>query len=610
VVVVLAALAAAPIPASAQAPAATAAPTLEARLERLAAELERNRIDQHAPGAAVAVVRGGELIFARGFGLANVAEKTPVTPETRFFIGSTTKAFTATLVGMLVDEGVMRWDDPADRHLPYFTLALDSDDPAARATLRDLLSHRTGFPRMSLLLANGVLSPEEILRQASQAEPFSRFRQRFHYNNEQYLAAGWAAAAAAGRPWDELTRSRILDPLGMTSTETSARRARAMPDLAHGYTWQKDTGTSEEPGQNARAINSLDTIAPAGSISSTALDMAKWVRFLLARGEVNGTPLIRAETLAETWTRQIAVNANVGYGMGWMLREWRGQPLILHGGNVPGHSAMVALLPESELGIVVLVNQNASLLGDIAVNLVPSLLLGDTLPQAGREAGDLSPYLGRYVANFGTFSNEVFTVQTRDGGLALDIPSQMVFALNPPDAQGRRQFTLTDQTAVSFRRNSAGEVVALNMHEQGMTFEVLREGVVEAPEVDLERLQKYLGSYRSDTGLDITTFIQNQRLAIRIRGTTVFDLHPPDAEGRWATRANAQIAVAFDESDTGSVTGLRFFRPGGVPVLTLAATPRDAPALPTVAELLALRPTVSKPNSRALDIATETTRSL
>ncbi len=169
-------------------------------------------------------MREGKLIFARGFGLANVADKTPVTPETRFFIGSTTKAFTATLVGMLVDEGVMRWDDPADRHLPYFKLAVDSDDPAARATLRDLLSHRTGFPRMSMLLANGVLSPEEILRQASQAEPFSRFRQRFHYNNEQYLAAGWAAAAAAGRPWDELTRSRILNPLGMTNTEPSARR--------------------------------------------------------------------------------------------------------------------------------------------------------------------------------------------------------------------------------------------------------------------------------------------------------------------------------------------------------------------------------------------------
>jgi hypothetical protein len=316
--------------------------------------------------------------------------------------------------------------------------------------------------------------------------------------------------------------------------------------------------------------------------------MAKWLRFLLARGEWNGKPLIKAETLAETWTRQIAMNANVGYGMGWMLREWRGQPLIAHGGNVPGHSAMVALLPKSELGVVVLVNQDSSQLGDTAINLVPSILLGDAPPQTGQDAGDLSPYLGRYVANFASFSNEIFTVQAREGGLALDIPSQMVFALNPPDARGLWQFTLTDQIAVSFRRNGAGEVVALNVHQQGMKFEALREGVVEEPEIDPARLQKYLGTFRADTGLDITTFIQNQRLAIRIRGTTVLDLHPPDADGRWVTRANAQIAVVFDESDTGVVTGLRFFRPGGTPVLTLAAAPRDTRTLPGVEELLAL----------------------
>ena len=580
-----------PTPATAQSVAAAqTTPTLAERLDRLAAELERTRIEQHAPGVAVAVVRGGELIFARGFGLANVDGKTPVTPETRFFIGSTTKAFTATLIGMLVDEGTLRWDDPVDQHLPYFTLAVDSKDPTARATLRDLLSHRTGFPRMSMLLANGALSSEEVLRQASQAEPFAPLRQRFYYSNEQYLAAGWAAAAAAGRTWEELTRARILNPLGMTNTETSARRASAMPDLARGYTWLKDSGTIVEPEQYTRAISALDTIAPAGSISSTALDMAKWLRFLLARGQVNGKPLIRAETLAETWARQIAMNASMGYGMGWMLREWRGQPLIQHGGSVPGHSAMVALFPKSELGIVALVNQDSSVLADTAVNLVTSILLEDTPPQLqpGRDTGDLSSYLGRYIANFATFSNEVFTVQAREGGLALDIPSQTVFALNPPDAQGRWQFAMTDQIAVSFRRNGAGEVIAINVHQQGMTFEALREGVVEEPEIDLARLQKYLGSYRSDTGLDITTFIQNQRLAIRVRGTTVFDLHPPDADGRWATRANAQIAVVFDESDTGVVTGLRFLRPNGVPVVTLAAAPRDTVTLPTVEALLSL----------------------
>jgi hypothetical protein len=376
----------------------------------------------------------------------------------------------------------------------------------------------------------------------------------------------------------------------MTKTETSARRANAMPDLARGYTWLKESGTLEEPEQYARGIRGLDTIAPAGSISSTVMDMAKWVRFLLARGEVNGKPLIRAETLAETWTRQIAMNASMGYGMGWMLREWRGQPVMQHGGSVPGHTAMVALLPKSELGIVVLVNQDSSVLGDTAVNLVTSILLEDAplQSQPGRDTGDLSPYLGRYIANFATFSNEVFTVQKREGGLALDIPSQMLFALNPPDAQGQWQFALTDQISVSFRRNGAGDVVALNVHQQGMKFEALREGVVEEPEIDLAILQKYLGSYRADTGLDITTFIQNQRLAIRVRGTTVFDLHPPDADGRWAARANAQIAVVFDESDTGVVTGLRFFRPNGVPVVTLAAAPRDTRTLPTVEALLSL----------------------
>jgi hypothetical protein len=260
---------------------------------------------------------------------------------------------------------------------------------------------------------------------------------------------------------------------------------------------------------------------------------------------------------------------------------------------------MVALLPKSELGIVVLVNQDSSVLADLAANLVPDILLGDApSPSSSQGAADVSPYLGRYVANFATFSNEIFTVQTREGGMALNIPSQTVYALNAPDAQGRWQFALTDQIAVTFRRNAAGEVVALNMHQNGMTYEVLREGVVEEPEIDLAKFQKYLGSYKSDT-LDITTFIQNQRLAIRIRGTTVFDLHPPDAEGRWAARANAQIAVVFDESDTGKVTGLRFFRPAPVPVMTLAAVPSDAPALPTVAELLALRASGQKDQQSA-----------
>ena len=142
------------------------APTLAERLDRLAAEFDRNRIDLHVPGAVLAIVRDEEVIFARGFGVADIEKETPVTPDTPFLIGSTTKAFTATLVGMLVDEGRMQWDDPVEKYLPEFKLKVQSKDPNDRATLRDVLSHRTGFSRMSYLEANTGLSSDEMLRRS------------------------------------------------------------------------------------------------------------------------------------------------------------------------------------------------------------------------------------------------------------------------------------------------------------------------------------------------------------------------------------------------------------------------------------------------------------
>ena len=570
-----------------------AQPTLDERLARLAEEIERNRVELHAPGAALVVVQGDEVVFARGFGLADLEHETPVTPDTRFFIGSSTKAFTATLLGMLVDEGVMDWDDPVEQHLPYFTLPVESDRDA-RAAIRDLLSHRTGFARMNMLWVGGALTPEEILRQAVQAEPFAPFRERWYYNNVMYLAAGWAGAAAAGAPWDELVTERILVPLGMTDTQTSIRDARGGPRMARGYTWNEDLEEFRLHVPSGDGVG-VDPIAPAGSISSSVLDMAKWLRFLLANGVVDGQRLISEEALTETWTRQIRIGGGVGYGLGWMLRDWQGQRLIEHGGNVPGFSAQVAILPESDLGFVLLTNANASVLAPLAITVVPSALLGEWAdPDPADEIDDFRPYVGRYVANFATFSNEIFTVVERNGHLALDIPSQRVYDLNPPDAEGRWQFTLTDQISVSFERDDAGAVVALTMRQSGMVFEVLREGIEVEPEIDLDELRKHLGPYRAEQGdFSITLVIENQRLAFRgPGGVETYDLHPPDDNGRWVARANAGLTIAFDEADTGVVVGLDFKRPGR-PALSLRAAGGNDTPLPSVDELLALRVTTA-----------------
>ena len=515
------------------------APTLAERLDRLAAEIDRNRIDLHVPGVALAIVRGDEVIFARGFGVADVEKKTPVTPKTPFFIGSATKAFTATLVGMLVDEGLMGWDDPVEKYLPEFKLAVQSKDPNDRATLRDVLSHRTGFTRMSFLETNPGLSSDEILRRASSAEALAPFRQRFLYNNVHYLAAGSAAAVAAGTSWDALMKARILAPLGMAATRTSLQEAWKDPRVARGYAW-------DEARKRFRLVtletlgNNIDGIAPAGAISSTALDMTSWLRFLLRQGVHDGKALISPGALTTTWTPQIQVGGAVGYGMGWFVRNSQGQRLIEHGGAIAGYSAEVGLLPDSNIGFVVLTN-TLSALPSIAMQLVPQYLLGE-LPPAASDLGDLKPYLGRYIANFATFSNEVFTISERNGRLVLDIPSQVESALNPPRADGRWSLVKSDQTAVSFDRDKTGRVVGLRMHEAAQQFEVPREGIVLTPEIPLSELQKYVGRYGDAAGANaFAILIRNQRLAVRLPNNTSFDLLPPDATGRRATRANVGI---------------------------------------------------------------------
>ena len=320
-----------------------------------------------------------------------------MTPETIFAIGSSTKAFTSTLVGMLVDEGEMGWDDPITDYLPYFSLDVESDNENAKITIRDLLSHRTGFVRMGLLFASGEIPIEEVLHDAIAAEPWAGVGESFYYSNVMYMAAGVAAGEAAGTDWDTLVAERIFEPLGMASSSTSIINAQEDSRLSLGYLWDEDQQIYEhKPRRN------VDNIGPSGSINSNVLDMAQWIRMQLGLGEYNGNRLISEEELRETWTSQIEIAGGVGYGLGWMVREWQGQPVIEHGGNVNGFSAQVALLPESDLGFVLLTNASVSPLPAQSINMVWEALLGEWKEDTGEdETIDYEPYLGRYHTSFG-----------------------------------------------------------------------------------------------------------------------------------------------------------------------------------------------------------------
>jgi len=544
-------------------------------------QLEQQRQTLHVPGMAIAVVKDDEVILTHGFGVASVEKETPVTPETIFAIGSSTKAFTSTLVGMLVDDGKMDWDDPVSKHLPYFQMNVESDSDSAEVTLRDVLSHRTGFTRMGLLFASGQIPREEVLLDSTKAEPYVPFREKFYYSNVMYMSAGVAAGEATGTDWDTLVTERIFKPLDMDSTTTSVIQAEKDKRLSLGYLWDEDLQAYEyKPTRN------VDNIGPAGAINSNVLDMAQWLRLQLGRGEYEGRRLISEENLRETWTSQIEITESISYGMGWMIREWEGQPVIEHGGNVDGFSAQVAMLPESNLGFILLTNASISPLPSQVISLVWDTLLGEEKPDPSGAAADYEPYLGEYIANFGQFQDMVFTVLVQNGRLAVDVPGQQVFELKDPDEEGKWYFAVTNDIAISFERDEADNVIGMKMYQAGMAFDLPREGFEIAPEIPLEELQKYLGSYRSEQlGITVEVLIQNNRLAADVPGQIVYELYPPDEEGKWFFRITADISLSFSEAPDGNVESMTMYQAGQEFLMSRVESQR----LPTVAEIMALR---------------------
>ncbi|NOG54746.1 MAG: serine hydrolase [Planctomycetes bacterium] len=584
---------------------------LDQRIESLKQALDQRSDELHIPGLAVAVVLEDDVVLSEGFGWADVENRRPVTDHTLFAIGSTTKAFTSTLIGMMVDDEAMSWDDPITRWLPELNLSprfedrADSDEEPG-VTIRDMLSHQTGFTRMSILWAAGTATREQIVTTAANAEPWDTFRQNFHYNNVMYMAAGMAAGRAADSNFNSLMTERLLMPLEMTESNLTYEAAHEAPDLALGYMWDEETSAYEHV-----PMRKIDTVGPAGSINSNAHDMAHWLRFLLDGGQWGGSRLISEESLAETWTPQINLGPDSAYAFGWFLGTHDGTPLVQHGGNIDGFAAHVAVFPEARLGVVLLSNVSVTALQGQIAALVYDTLLGTAEEAAQDDIGapegddsdaevagamDFDEYVGRYVANFGPFKDAIFTVSVReDRTLAVDVPGQQNYELRLPDDSGRWAFLISDAIAVSFDRDDAGQVVIMRMYQGGAVFELPREGYTPPAEIDLDALKPYLGTYHSDDlNVDVEVVIQNNRLAVDVPGQMVFEMSPPDETGRWAFRISDELAATFAvNEDTGVVESLTMLQGSQVFVMNRvgggeAVLPADEP-LPTVEDIMKLR---------------------
>ena len=315
------------------------------------------------PGIAVAIIKGDQIVLAKGYGVRKLGDPTPVDERTLFAIGSSSKAFTAASVAMLVDGGKVKWDDPVTKYLPEFEMY----DPyvTRELTVRDLLTHRSGLQRGDFLWYGTELDRDEILKRTRYLKPSWSLRSTFGYQNLMYLAAGQLVSRVSGKTWDEFIRERFFVPLGMTASSTSINELKTANNVATPHSKIEDKVTVI-PWRN------IDNIAPAGSINSNVVEMAQWVRLQLGEGTYQGQKLFGAAQAKEMHAAQTVIRFEppysmfypeahfLNYGLGWFLSDYRGRKVVEHGGAIDGMRAQVAMIPEEKLGLVVLSNMNGS----------------------------------------------------------------------------------------------------------------------------------------------------------------------------------------------------------------------------------------------------------
>lgn len=343
--------------------------------------------DWKVPGVAVAIVKDGQVVYAKGFGLRDVKKGLKVTPDTLFAIGSCSKAFTATALAILVDEGKLDWDKPVRDYLPDFRL----HDSYATANLRprDLVTHQSGLPRHDLAWYGSPLSRQELFDRLRYLEPSKPLHAKYQYNNLMYMTAGVLIERVSGVRWEEFVRRKILDPLRMKASNFSVNDSQKSSDFSLPYQEQKDE-VKEIPFRN------IDAIGPAGSINSSVNEMTRWLLAQLGKGKFEGRQIVSEKGLGEVHTPQIVSGGDLkydesfysSYAMGWGVTSYRGHPSLAHGGGIDGFTSQIRFLPKDQLGVVVLTNSSSPASGLIASNAVDRMLGLSEAPWARRALDD------------------------------------------------------------------------------------------------------------------------------------------------------------------------------------------------------------------------------
>lgn len=573
-------------PAKQTPPQAAAKPSLDG----IDAFVEEQMKQWKVPGLGLAVVQDGKVILSKGYGFRDVEKKLAVTPKTLFAIGSITKSFTVTSLGMLVDDGKLDWDKPVREYLPRFRL---NDTVAGeRMTPRDLVTHRSGLPRHDALWYNSPLSRGEIFERLRYLEPSKDFRQLYQYNNLMFMTAGILAQEVSGMKWEDLMRKRVFGPLGMASTNMSVNDSQKSDDFAQPYEEAKDE-IKKVPFRN------IDQVGPAGSINSNIEDMTRYLMMHMNQGKVEGKQFLSEGNAAQMQSPQMVIPGaltykevgHASYGMAFLIGAYRGHKMVQHGGAIDGFRAMLAFLPQDNIGLVVLTNSSASAFLNVMMYNVFDRLLG--LDQvgwsqrfqerekkqkesaeeakkkgytAGRPGTQPSHELKEYAGDYDHPGYGILQISMADNTLKLtynNITSPLkhyhydIFEV-PEDP-----LDPFEGTKISFFTNIKGDIGSLSLPIEPAVKEVVftRKG----EKLNKQVLESLVGQYQLGPTTVTITMKGEETLTITTPGNPTFDLIPTrglafDVKGR------PGFSIEFKKDASGAVNEAVFTVPGGTSV--------------------------------------------
>jgi CubicO group peptidase (beta-lactamase class C family) len=431
-------------------------------LDLLSAWIDGQMAYSGLPGLSIGVVHDQALVWARGHGWANVERKVPATPETLYRIASITKLFTATAILQLRDARKLALDDPLSAHLPWF--AVKSSDPDAPAiTIRHLLTHTSGLPREAAFpywVDGRFPTRDELKARLPEQERVLALETRWKYSNLALTLAGEVVAAASGQPYAEYVHQRILDPLGMRDTHVETPPADH-PRLATGY------GRRLPPGERTTAPTSdLKGITPAGSMTTSVADLARFAMLQLRDGPAGGAQILKGATLREMQrVHWLEPDWEAGWGLGFRIVRQSGQTFVGHGGALRGYRTELRICPADRIAVIVLTNADDGepvKFVEKAFEWVAPAIRKAAAPPPSPGAPDpgWSRYVGRYRNPWGDLQVLVLKGELVAIGPALPDPMLAPARLVPT---GEHAFRLESKDGFA----SLGEPVVFELDEAG-----------------------------------------------------------------------------------------------------------------------------------------------